>query len=98
MMQKMDFSVTSRQMTLLHRLLSLFLDFIRGDIKHEPGEGLEVSSPSQSSPAHGAEDTEDGLTLGRRGIKRIHICRFAFTTFSFLKGGFYIFKLSFAYS
>ena len=68
MMQKMDFSVTSRQMALLHRLLTLFLDFIRGDMRHEPGEGLEISNPLQSSPDHATEESEDSLTLGRRSL------------------------------
>lgn len=68
MMQKMDFSVTSRQMALLHRLLTLFMDFIRGDMRHESGEGFETSNPSQSSPDHATEESEDSLTLGRSSL------------------------------
>ena len=64
MVEKMDFSVTSRQLTLLYRLFNLGLDLINGVIKHEVREtddsGLEGAPRGEAE----SEENEDGISLG----------------------------------
>ena len=67
MTQKMDFSVTNRQLVLLHRLYSLFLQLVNGEMQSEVGPTDSSTDAEQQADHQRTDDLGDdaNLTLGK---------------------------------
>ena len=64
MLERMDWSVTSRQLGLLVRLYQLMMQLLQGDLRPDRAEGTKEPEHQGTDEADQPADNEDGLTLG----------------------------------
>ena len=65
MIQKMDFSVTNRQLVLLYRLYGLFMQLLNGEIQRDAGQGDNTEQAEQEGEQQQThEEGEDAISLG----------------------------------